>query len=66
VALDRLVVHLAARKHFGERMADQLADAKLALRGAGRYVIALVVPGHDNKSLNSSCAGLHPRIHLFA
>ena len=31
VALEHRIVHLAAREHVGERMADELADAQLAL-----------------------------------
>ena len=32
---DHRIMHVAARQHLGERMADQFADAQLALRGAG-------------------------------
>ena len=35
-------------KHLGERMADQFADAQLALRGAGWRMVAVMVSGHDN------------------
>ena len=33
-AFDHRIVHLAARQHLGQRVADQFADAQLALRGA--------------------------------
>ena len=35
VRFDHRIMHVAARKHLGERMTDQFADAQLALRGAG-------------------------------
>ena len=35
VALDHRIMDVAARQHVGKRMADQLADAKRALGGAG-------------------------------
>ena len=33
VVFEHRIVHLAARQHLGERVADQFADAQLALRG---------------------------------
>ena len=38
MAFDHRIVHLAARQHVGDGMANQFADAQLALRAAGRTV----------------------------
>jgi hypothetical protein len=38
-------VHVAARQHLGQRVANQFAYAKLTLRGTGR-LIAMMVTGH--------------------
>ena len=40
-------MHVAAREHVGERVADQFADAQLALRRAGGCVIALMMSWHE-------------------
>ena len=34
MAVDHRIVHVAARQHLRDRVADQFADAKLALRAA--------------------------------
>src|SRR5262245_57896738 len=46
MAFQHRVVHLAAREHVGKRMADKLAHAQLALRGAWGLIAALVA--HDD------------------
>ena len=46
VLLQHWIVDVAARQHLGERVADQLADAKLALRGDRRRIVAALVFGH--------------------
>src|SRR5262249_26697663 len=52
---EHVVVDLAARQHLGQGVADQLADAQLALRRAG---VAFVVPvGHGGFSTR------HPSFH---
>ena len=47
VLFQHRIVHVAARQHVGERVADQFADAKLALRGDGRRIVAALVFGHQ-------------------
>jgi hypothetical protein len=49
--LDHGVMHLAAREHIGERMADEFADAQLALRRASS-VIAMLTTSHLLVSFN--------------
>ena len=36
------IMHVAAREHVGERVADEFADAQLALRGAALMIGALL------------------------
>jgi len=38
VPFDHRIVHLAARKHLGERVPHQFAHTQLTLRAAGRVV----------------------------
>jgi hypothetical protein len=45
MAFEHRIVHLAAREHLRKRMADELADAQLALRRAG-WTIAMLTAGH--------------------
>jgi hypothetical protein len=45
-------------------VADQLADPKLALRGAGR-LIAMMVTGHDQFEIAGVPLGLVPGIRAF-
>jgi hypothetical protein len=40
-------MNLTARKHFGERMADEFADAQLTLRRAGG-IFAVMMARHNN------------------
>ena len=42
--MDR-IVHVAARQHLGDLVADQFTDAQLALRAAGG-LFALMMAGH--------------------
>jgi hypothetical protein len=46
VALDHRIVDVATREHAGKLMADELADAQLALRTAGG-LSALMMTGHS-------------------
>src|SRR6185312_576720 len=54
MALDHRIVHVAARQHLGDRVANELADAQLALRAAGGCCVASVfLPWHKFGALNS-------------
>jgi len=55
---EHVVVHVAAREHLGEGVADELAHAQLALRGAG-LAVALPV-GHGSVGPCGEICGVRP------
>src|SRR5205807_9080747 len=59
VGFDHRIMHLAADEHLGKRMADELADAELALRSAPLR-LALMMTSHCSKAktVSPSCPGL--------
>jgi hypothetical protein len=64
VTLDHRVVHLTARQHLGERVADQFADTELPLGWTGR-LIAMVVTGHVQSGIASVMPAVVAGIHAF-
>src|SRR5262249_57563295 len=56
MALDHGIMPLAARQHIRQRMADQLADAQLALRRrvAGAGIAMMMSAGHDRPEIGCS------------
>src|SRR3954470_17565630 len=61
MAFEHGIVHLAARQQIGHRMADELADAQLALRAAGRGFTGMLVLGHLFRCLCSLWPGVAVR-----
>lgn len=64
MTLDHRIVHLTARQHFGERVANQFADAQLALGWTGR-LIAMVVTGHVQSGIASVMPAFVAGIHVL-
>jgi hypothetical protein len=54
---------VAAREHVGKLVADQFADAQLALRAAGGLIAMLLVTWHGLLLLRD--AGIEPRGHIL-
>jgi hypothetical protein len=53
---------VAARQHVGELVADQFADAKLALRAAACLIVTLMT---WHCFLFRRDAGFEPRVHIL-
>ena len=59
---DHRIMDVAARQHVGEFVADQFADAQLALRAAGGLIAMLLMACHF---LMTVMPGLGPRISFI-
>jgi len=73
VALEDRIMYVAAGKHLGQRMPDELAHAQLALGRAARMIAMLmachsldalsVMPGHSaSKTRVNALMSGHPRL----